>query len=225
MLRFPRIAMWGSLRSFRRVFRWAVAIYPHSYIGQGVKIGAGTTIHAGVKIYEGCVIGENCTVHAGAVIGADGFGFAPEGEDYAKIPQIGNVVIEDNVDIGANTCVDRATMGSTVIRRGVKLDNLIQIGHNVEIGENSVVAAQAGMAGSSKLGRGCMIGGQVGLAGHLTLGDGVKMGAQSGIDKDIEAGSVLLGSPAMPVMKFHRAWAIFRNLPELVARVNALEKK
>ncbi len=202
-----------------------VSVYPQSYVGRGVVVGDGSTINAGVKIYEGCVVGRNVTIHAGSVIGADGFGFAPEADGFAKIPQIGNVIIEDNVEIGANTCVDRATMGSTVIRRGVKLDNLIQVGHNVDIGENTVVAAQAGMAGSSKLGAGCMIGGQVGLAGHLTLGDGVKMGAQSGIDKDVPAGEVLLGSPGMPGRKFHRSWAVFRNLPDLLARVNALERK
>ncbi len=203
------------------------AIYPQCYVGKGVKIGTKTTIHAGVKIYEGCVIGSNVTLHAGTVIGADGFGFAPDTGDgtFAKIPQIGNVIIEDNVEVGANTCIDRATMGSTVLRRGVKLDNLIQVGHNVEIGENTVIAAQAGLAGSTKIGRGCMLGGQVGLAGHLTLGDGVKMGAQSGVDHDVEPGTVLLGSPALTGIGFHRSWAVFRKLPELVQRVNALEKK
>uniref|UniRef100_S0DGQ9 Putative UDP-3-O-(3-hydroxymyristoyl)glucosamine N-acyltransferase n=1 Tax=termite gut metagenome TaxID=433724 RepID=S0DGQ9_9ZZZZ len=200
------------------------AVYPQCYVGHGVRIGAGTTIHAGVKIHEGCVIGNGVIINSGAVIGADGFGFAPDNGVFAKIPQIGNVVIEDNVEIGANTCIDRATMGSTIIRRGVKLDNLIQVGHNVEIGENTVVAAQAGMAGSSKIGKGCMLGGQVGLAGHLTLGDGVKMGAQSGVDHDVEPGGTLLGSPALPGIRFHRSWAVFRNLPELNLRVAALEK-
>lgn len=200
------------------------AVYPHCYIGRGVKIGAKTTVNAGVKIYEGCVIGDNVTIHAGAVIGADGFGFAPEGGVFSKIPQIGNVVIENDVEIGANTCIDRATMGSTIIRRGVKLDNLIQVGHNVEIGENTVAAAQVGMAGSSKIGKGCMLGGQVGLAGHLTLGDGVKMGSQSGVAHDVAPGSVILGSPAMPGIGFHRSWAVFRALPELNKRVAALEK-
>ncbi len=204
-----------------------VAVYPQCHVGKGVKIGAKTTINAGVKIYEGCVIGNNVTIHAGSVIGADGFGFAPDAGDgtFAKIPQIGNVIIEDNVEVGANTCIDRATMGSTILRRGVKLDNLIQVGHNVEIGENTVVAAQAGMAGSSKVGAGCMLGGQIGLAGHLTLGDGVKMGAQSGVDHDVAPGTVLLGSPALTGMGFHRSWAIFRKLPELLQRINALEKK
>ncbi len=202
-----------------------VAVYAQSYVGRGVKIGDGATVHAGVKIYEGCVVGARVVVHAGAVIGADGFGFAP-GDDgeFGKIPQIGNVVIEDDVEIGANTCIDRATMGSTILRRGVKLDNLIQVGHNVEIGENTVAAAQVGMAGSTKIGRGCMLGGQVGLAGHLTLGDGVKMGAQSGLDHDVPAGGVMLGTPALPGIRFHRSWAVFRALPELSLRVAALEK-
>jgi UDP-3-O-[3-hydroxymyristoyl] glucosamine N-acyltransferase len=206
-----------------------VLIYPQSYVGRGVSIGNATVINAGVKIYEDCVIGARVTIHAGTVIGADGFGFAPSGASgdgsFAKIPQIGNVVIEDDVEIGANTCIDRATMGSTILRRGVKLDNLIQVGHNVEIGENSVAAAQVGMAGSTKIGRGCMLGGQVGLAGHLTLGDGVKMGAQSGVDHDVEAGGTLLGSPGLPGIRFHRSWAVFRNLPELAVRVSALEKR
>ncbi len=201
-----------------------VSVYPQSYVGRGVSLGEGTTIHAGVKIYEGCVIGSRVVIHAGSVIGADGFGFAPTGGAFAKIPQIGNVVIEDDVEIGANTCIDRATMGSTVLRRGVKLDNLIQVGHNVEIGENTVAAAQVGMAGSTKIGRGCMLGGQVGLAGHLTLGDGVKMGAQSGVDHDVPAGGTLLGSPGLPGIRFHRSWAVFRALPELNLRVAALEK-
>jgi UDP-3-O-[3-hydroxymyristoyl] glucosamine N-acyltransferase len=202
-----------------------VLVYPQCYIGRGVVIGDGTTINAGVKIYEGCVIGAQVTIHAGSVIGADGFGFAPSGGEFAKIPQIGNVVIEDGVEIGANTCIDRATMGSTVLRRGVKLDNLIQVGHNVEIGENTVAAAQTGIAGSVKIGAGCMFGGQVGIAGHITLGDGVKMGAQSGIDHDVEAGGTLLGSPGLPGLRFHRSWAVFRALPELNLRVAALEKE
>jgi UDP-3-O-[3-hydroxymyristoyl] glucosamine N-acyltransferase len=202
-----------------------VLIYPQSYVGRGVSIGDGTTINAGVKIYEGCVIGARVVIHAGSVIGADGFGFAPSDGEFAKIPQIGNVVIEDGVEIGANTCIDRATMGSTVLRRGVKLDNLIQVGHNVEIGENTVAAAQTGIAGSTKIGAGCMFGGQVGIAGHLTLGDGVKMGAQSGIDQDVPAGGTLLGSPGLPGIRFHRSWAVFRSLPELSLRVAQLEKE
>lgn len=201
------------------------AVYPQCYVGRGVRIGERTTINAGVKIYEGCVIGSGVTIHAGAVIGADGFGFAPGSDGvFDKIPQLGNVVIEDGVEIGANTCIDRATMGSTIIRRGVKLDNLIQIAHNVEIGENSVAAAQVGVAGSTKIGAGCMFGGQVGIAGHITIGDGVKMGSQSGVAHNVAPGSTLLGSPGMPGIKFHRANAVFRNLPELDKRVAALEK-
>ncbi len=202
------------------------AVYPQCYIGKGVTIGSGTTVYAGAKIYEGCIIGSGVVINAGAVIGADGFGWAPNADGvFEKIPQLGNVVIEDGVDIGANTCIDRATMGSTVIRRGVKLDNLIQIGHNVEIGENSVAAAQVGVAGSTKIGSGCMFGGQVGVAGHITIGDGVKMGSQSGVAHNVASGTTLLGSPAMPGMMFHRSWAVVRSLPELLKRVNELEKK
>jgi UDP-3-O-[3-hydroxymyristoyl] glucosamine N-acyltransferase len=203
-----------------------VLVYPQCYVGRGVRIGDGTVVNAGVKIYEGCVIGARVVIHAGSVIGADGFGFAPGGEGgaFGKIPQIGNVVIEDEVEIGANVCVDRATMGSTILRRGVKLDNLIQVGHNVEIGENTVAAAQTGIAGSVKIGAGCMFGGQVGIAGHITLGDGVKMGAQSGVDHDVAPGGVLLGSPGLPGIRFHRSWAVFRALPELAGRVAVLEK-
>lgn len=203
-----------------------VRIYPHVYVGDGVRVGDGVTLNAGVTIYEGCVIGSNVTIHAGAVIGADGFGFAPtEGGEYSKIPQIGNVVIEDDVEIGANTCVDRATMGSTVIHRGVKLDNLIQVGHNAVVGENTVCAAQVGIAGTSKVGKGCMMGGQVGIAGHLTVGDGVQIGSKSGISNDIPDGSVFFGSPALPIMKYHRSNAVFRNLPELSSKVYQLEKQ
>lgn len=201
-----------------------VAVYPHCYVGRGVRIGAGATIHAGVTIYEGCQIGQRVVLHAGCVIGADGFGFAPNAGEFQKIPQIGNVVLEDDVEVGANTCIDRATMGSTVLRHGVKLDNLIQVGHNVEIGQNTVAAAQTGIAGSVKIGAGCMFGGQVGIAGHITLGDGVKMGAQSGVDHDVEPGGTLLGSPGLPGIRFHRSFALFRALPELNARVGALEK-
>ncbi len=201
-----------------------VLVYPQCYVGVGVRIGDGTVVHAGVKIYEGCVIGAHAVIHAGCVVGADGFGFAPGGDGvFGKIPQIGNVVIEDEVEIGANTCIDRATMGSTVLRRGVKLDNLIQVGHNVEIGENTVAAAQTGIAGSVKIGAGCMFGGQVGIAGHITLGDGVKMGAQSGVDHDVPPGGTLLGSPGLPGIRFHRSWAVFRELPELARRINAIE--
>ena len=203
-----------------------VCIYPNAYIGAGVTVGDNTILYAGVKIYEGCRIGRNVIVHAGAVIGADGFGFAPQEDgSYSKIPQIGNVVIEDDVEIGANTCIDRATMGSTIIHRGVKLDNLIQIGHNVVIGENTVSAWQVGVAGTSKVGRHCMLGGQVGIAGHLTIGDNVQIGSKSGISNNIPDGTVYFGYPALPISRYHRANAVFRNLPELSKTVYRLEKQ
>lgn len=203
-----------------------VCIYPHTYVGDGVQIGDNTTLYAGVKVYEGCRIGANVIIHAGAVIGADGFGFAPnEAGEYSKIPQIGNVVIEDNVEIGANTCVDRATMGSTRIHRGVKLDNLIQIGHNVQIGENTVSSAQTGIAGTSRVGRNCFLAGQVGIADHVTIGDRVKVGSKSGIDKNVGDDEIRFGYPALPGMQYHRSSAIFKNLPELARRVAELEKQ
>lgn len=201
-------------------------VYPQTYIGDNVRIGDNVTINAGVKIYEGCVIGNNVVLHAGAVIGADGFGFAPNASgNFDKIPQIGNVVIEDDVEIGANTCIDRATMGSTIIRRGVKLDNLIQIGHNVVVGENTVAAAQVGIAGSTKVGRNCMFGGQVGIAGHLTIGDNVKAGSQSGIDNNVDSNDSRMGTPSLSGLKFHRSNAVFRNLPELSRTVARLERE
>ncbi len=201
-------------------------IYPQVYVGDNVKIGNNVTLFAGVKIYEGCMLGDNVTIHAGTVIGGDGFGFAPNAQgEYDKIPQIGNVVIEDNVEIGANTCVDRATMGSTVIRRGVKLDNLIQIAHNVTVGENTVMAAQTGVAGSAKIGRNCMMGGQSGIVGHITIGNRVQVGSKSGVSNNTADGEIMMGYPSMPVGKFRRANAVMRNLPELLARVNALEKE
>ena len=203
-----------------------VCIYPNVYIGDGVQVGDNTILYAGVKIYEGCRIGSNVIIHAGAVVGADGFGFAPDEKgEYSKIPQIGNVVVEDNVEIGANPCIDRATMGSTVIRRGVKLDNLIQIGHNVVVGEHTVCASQAGIAGTSKVGRHCMLGGQVGIAGHLTIGDNVQLGSKSGISNNIPEGTVYFGYPALPISRYHRANAVFRNLPELSKTVYRLEKR
>ena len=203
-----------------------VKIYPQAYIGDHVRIGDNVTINAGVKIYEQCVIGNNVTIHAGTVIGADGFGFAPNAEGgFDKIPQVGNVVIEDDVEIGANTCIDRATMGSTRIHRGVKLDNLIQIGHNVVVGENTVAAAQVGIAGSTKVGHNCMMGGQVGIAGHLTIGDQVQIGSKSGVSNSIADRQIYLGVPALPTSKFHRANAIYRNLPDLSAKVFQLEKQ
>jgi UDP-3-O-[3-hydroxymyristoyl] glucosamine N-acyltransferase len=184
-------------------------------------------LYYGVKVYDECVVGNHCTLHAGVVIGSDGFGFAPQSDgDYKKIPQIGNVILEDHVEIGANTTIDRATLGSTIIRKGVKLDNLIQIAHNVEIGENTVIAAQTGIAGSTKIGKNCMLGGQVGIVGHITIADGVKISAQSGIGKSIKkAGSILEGSPAFHLPDFMRSYVNFKNLDKIVKRLTLLEKK
>jgi len=201
------------------------AIYPQSYIGDNVEIGDDTVIYAGVKIYAGCRIGQRCIIHSGVVIGSDGFGFAKEGESYKKISQLGNVVIEDDVEIGANTTIDRAVMESTIIRRGVKLDNLIQIAHNVEIGENTGIAAQTGISGSTKVGKNCMIGGQVGLGGHITIGDNTGIGAQSGIISNIEGGRNILGSPAIEVKNFFRSSIVFQKLPELYRNYNQLQKE
>ena len=201
------------------------AVYPNSYIGDNVVIGENTILYAGVKIYEGCKIGSNCIIHAGAVIGADGFGFAKEGETYKKIPQLGNVEIEDNVEIGANTTIDRAVMDSTVIRKGVKLDNLIQIAHNVEIGENTVIASQTGISGSTKVGRNCLIGGQVGLGGHIRIGDNVNIGAQSGIISNTESGRSIMGSPAVDINRFLRAGIIYPKLPDMYRQINQLQKE
>ncbi|MBQ1225354.1 MAG: UDP-3-O-(3-hydroxymyristoyl)glucosamine N-acyltransferase [Alistipes sp.] len=201
-------------------------IYPQCYVGDKVTIGADTTLYAGVKIYEGCKIGARCILHAGAVIGADGFGFAPNADGgFDKIPQLGNVIIEDDVEIGANTCIDRAKTDSTIIRHGVKLDNLIQIGHNVEVGANTVSSAQTGIAGTSKVGHNCFLAGQVGVADHVTIGDCVKIGSKSGIDKDVPDGEIRFGYPALPGMQYHRSFAVFKNLPDLRSRVDALERK
>lgn len=201
-------------------------IYPQVYVGDRVTLGDNVTLHPGVKIYEECVIGNNVTIHSGSVIGADGFGWAPNDRgEYDKIPQIGNVVIEDNVDIGANTCVDRATMGSTVIGRGVKLDNFIQIAHNVTVGENTVMAAFCGVAGSTKVGANCTFAGDVGLSGHLTIGDRVLIGPQSGVSKSIPDGETWMGYPAIPAKKFHRVNAVWRNLPDMSTKLSALEKE
>ena len=199
-------------------------IYPQCYVGDNVKIGANTTLNPGVKIYEGCSIGANCILHAGVVIGADGFGFAPNAQGgFDKIPQLGNVIIEDNVEIGANTCIDRAKTDSTIIHKGVKLDNLIQIGHNVEVGENTVSSAQSGVAGTTKIGSNCFIAGQVGIADHITIGNRVKIGAKSGIDKNVPDDEIRFGMPALPGLSFHRSFAVFKELPELRRRVMALE--
>lgn len=202
-------------------------IYPQVYVGDNVTIGENVKLYSGVKIYEECVIGNNVTVHSGSVVGGDGFGFAPtEDGTFQKIPQIGNVVIEDDVEIGANSCIDRATMGSTVIKRGVKLDNLIQIGHNVVIGENTVMAAQCGIAGSTKIGRNVMMGGQVGVVGHISIADNVKVGSQSGVGHDVtKEGEVLLGSPAMNGLQNHRVQAILKQLPELRATILSTAKE
>jgi UDP-3-O-[3-hydroxymyristoyl] glucosamine N-acyltransferase len=204
-----------------------VKIYPHAYIGDNVSIDDGATIFAGGRIYQDCVIGKDCIIHSGVVIGADGFGFAPdENGHFQKIPQIGNVVLEDNVEIGANTCIDRATMGSTVIRKGVKLDNLIQIAHNVEIGQNTVIAAQTGVSGSTKIGESCMFGGQIGVVGHIQIANGTKIGAQSGVLSTIkEKNQTLQGSPTMTIMQFMKSSAILRRLPELQKNISELQKE
>ncbi len=203
-----------------------VKIYPNSFIGDNAVIGDNVTIFAGGKIYSETVIGNNCTIHSGAVIGADGFGFAPNPDGtYKKIPQIGNVVIEDDVEIGACTTIDRATMGSTIIRKGVKLDNQIQIAHNVEIGENTVIAAQTGIAGSTKIGKNGMIGGQVGLAGHITVGDNVGIKAKSGITKNVKDGQIMQGSLAFGYTDFSKSYIHFKNLPKIVAELEELKKR
>ena len=203
-----------------------VLLFPHVYVGDNTVIGNDTLLNPGVKVYHECRIGQKCVIHAGTVIGSDGFGFAPQSEnEFLKIPQIGNVVIEDNVEIGANVAIDRATMGSTVIRKGVKIDNLIQIGHNVEIGENTVMAGQVGIAGSTKIGRNCMFGGQVGIAGHLKIADGTKIGAQSGIPGDVKKeNSILLGYPAIDHRDFLRSSILFKRLPEINTRIEKMAK-
>lgn len=204
-----------------------VRIYPHVFVGDNVIIGDNTTLYSGVKVYEGCKLGNNNIVHANTVIGADGFGFAPSNhKDYKKVPQIGNVVFEDNVEIGANTCIDRATMGSTVIHHGVKLDNLIQIAHNAEVGANSVIAAQSGVSGSVKIGENCMFGGQVGIAGHLQIANEVKLAAQTGVPSTIKKeGAILQGSPAMDISNFRKSYVVYRRLPELNTKISKLEKE
>jgi len=199
-------------------------IFPNAYIGDGVSIGDNCIIHPGVKIYHDCKIGNHVTIHAGTVIGSDGFGFAPQSDgSFKKVPQIGNVVIEDHVEIGANATIDRATIGSTLIRVGAKLDNLIQIAHNVEVGSSTVIAAQAGVSGSTRIGKGVMIGGQAGLVGHIQVGDGAKINAQSGVSKSLEPGKAVTGSPAYDYTSALRSQAINRKLPELEKRVKELE--
>lgn len=203
-----------------------VKIFPQVQIGDNVTIGDNTILYAGVKIYSDCEIGKNCTIHSNTVVGSDGFGFAPQKDGtYKTIPQIGNVIIKDNVSIGANTVIDCATMGSTIIHEGVKLDNLIQIAHNVEVEKNTVMAAQAGVSGSTKVGQNCIVGGQVGLAGHLNIADQTSIAAQSGLTKGTKKGDVLIGSPAMSKLPYAKSLSIFKNLPELQKRIDTLEEK
>jgi UDP-3-O-[3-hydroxymyristoyl] glucosamine N-acyltransferase len=204
-----------------------VKIYPQVYISDNVSIGDNTILYAGVKVYENCVIGNHCVIHSGVIIGSDGFGFAPQADGtYKTIPQLGNVIIEDNVSIGSNSTIDCATMGSTIIRNGVKIDNLVQIAHNVEIGENTVIAAQTGVAGSAKIGKNCVIAGQVGINGHITIADGTKIGGQAGVSKSIKKEGVSkTGSPALELNDYLRAMAVFRKLPALEKQVQILEEQ
>jgi UDP-3-O-[3-hydroxymyristoyl] glucosamine N-acyltransferase len=204
-----------------------VKIYPQSYIGENVEIGENSIIYAGVKIYQDCKIGQNCTLHAGVVIGAEGFGFAPQPDgSYKNIPQLGNVILEDNVNIGANTTIDRATIGATIIGKGTKIDNLVQIGHNVEIGKNTVIASQVGIAGSAKIGDNCMLGGQVGISGHISIANGSKFAGQSGLNNNITTpNKSWFGSPVLEYKEFLKSYIIFKQLPELKKRVEDLEKK
>jgi len=203
-----------------------VKIFPNTFVGDNVRIGDNTILHAGVKIYHDCILGKNVSVHAGSVIGSDGFGFAPQQDgSFKKVPQIGNVVIEDQVEIGANATIDRATIGSTLVKSGAKLDNLIQIAHNVEVGNNTVIAAQAGVSGSTKLGNNVMIGGQAGIVGHISIADGSKINAQSGVSKSIKSpNSAVTGSPAFDYTSALRSQALSRNLPDLEKRLKELEQ-
>ena len=200
-------------------------IHPHVTIGENVTVGEDTEIYSNAVIYHGCKVGENCILHAGCVIGADGFGFAPTEKGYEKIPQIGIVTIEDNVEIGANTCVDRSTMGSTFVRKGVKLDNLVQIAHNTDIGSHTVMSSQVGIAGSTKVGEWCMFGGQVGVAGHITIGNKVMLGAQSGVPSSIKDNQQLIGTPPMEMKPYFRSQAIFRRLPDMYKRLDEMKKE
>jgi len=202
-----------------------VKIYPNSYVGDGVKIGKDSCLFPGVKVYSKCLIGENCTLHSGVIVGSDGFGFVPNSENnYQKVPQIGNVILENYVEIGSNTTIDRATMGSTIIRKGAKIDNLIQIAHNVEIGENTVIAAQTGVAGSTKIGKNVMIGGQVGIVGHIKIANGVKIAAQSGIGNSIKnENEIVQGSPAFSIGDFKRCYVLFRSLPKLKKQLDSVQ--
>ena len=200
-------------------------VYPHAYIGDHVTVGDNCVFYPHATVYENCIIGNNCILHAGSVVGADGFGFAPEGETYKKIPQLGNVIIEDDVEIGANTTIDRAVMDSTIIHRGVKLDNLVQIAHNVEVGENTVMAAQVGIAGSVKVGKHCMFGGQVGLAGHIHVADHVVFGAQAGVISDEKEATTLPEAPAINAKNFMRSSAIFNRLPDIYRSLGQMQRE
>ena len=201
------------------------SLHPHATVGSGAKVGNNCILYPHVTVYHDCRVGNNCILHAGSVVGADGFGFAPSPEGYEKIPQIGIVILEDNVEIGANTCIDRATMGATVIRKGVKLDNLIQIAHNVEVGSHTVMASQVGVAGSTKIGEWCMFGGQVGVAGHITVGNKVNMGAQSGVNGSVKDGKALIGTPPIEFKNYFKSSAVFKKLPDMYLELASLKKE
>ncbi len=203
-----------------------VKIYPNAYVGENVKLGDNVVIFSGAKVYSETIVGNNCVIQSGAIVGADGFGFAPnKNGTFSKIPQTGNVILEDDVDVGAGTTIDRATMGSTILRKGVKLDNQIQIAHNVEIGEHTVIAAQTGVAGSTKIGKKCMIGGQVGIVGHITIGDNVRIQAQSGIGRNIKDNEILQGSPALNYGDYNKSYVHFKNFPKIINQIHELDKK
>ncbi|MBE98973.1 UDP-3-O-(3-hydroxymyristoyl)glucosamine N-acyltransferase [Flavobacterium coralii] len=203
-----------------------VKIYPNSFVGDNVTIGDGSILFAGVRVYSETEIGKNCTIHSGSIVGSDGFGFTPNEEGvYSKVPQIGNVILEDNVDVGACTTIDRATLGSTIIKKGVKLDNQIQIAHNVYIGENTVIASQTGIAGSTKIGKNCIIGGQVGIVGHITIGNNVRIQAQSGVGRSIPDGEAIQGSPALGYSDFNKSYVHFKNLPKIVADIEDIKQR
>lgn len=200
-------------------------LHPHATVGRNAKVGKNCILYTNSNVYHDCIVGDNCILHSGSVIGADGFGFAPTPNGYDKIPQIGIAILEDDVEIGANTCVDRATMGATIIRKGVKLDNLIQVAHNVEIGSHTVIASQTGIAGSTKVGEWCMFGGQVGIAGHIKIGDKVNLGAQSGVPGSIKSGQSLIGTPPIEMKNFFKSSAVFKKLPEMYMELNNLKKE
>ena len=200
-------------------------LHPHATVGRGAKVGKNCILYTNCNVYHDCRVGNNCILHSGCVIGADGFGFAPSPEGYEKIPQIGITILEDNVEVGANTCIDRATMGATIIRKGVKLDNLIQIAHNVEVGSNTVMASQVGIAGSTKVGEWCMFGGQVGLAGHIKIGNKVNLGAQSGVPGSLKDGQALIGTPPIEIKNYFKSSVLFKKLPDMAAELNSLKKE